>query len=118
MMTGPTFGSVRTLLAGAGLAVALAGGACGGESPPPPKVAAKPPPPPAPVPRKKTTVSPGQKVGVSVGGADSELTGDARASYEQGFQAWLSGDLDAAKAAFSEAARKAPTAGGPRYSLG
>jgi tetratricopeptide (TPR) repeat protein len=116
MMTGVAF-SARALLIGAGIAVALTGGACGGESPPA-KVAAQPKYVPPPVTKKKTTPAPGQKVGVTVGGADSELTGDAKNSYEQGFQAWLSGDLDGAKVAFSDAARKAPTAGGPRYSLG
>src|SRR5258708_34692657 len=30
----------------------------------------------------------------------------------------MSGDLDAAKAAFSDAAKKAPSAGAPRYSVG
>jgi tetratricopeptide (TPR) repeat protein len=61
----------------------------------------------------------GQTVGVSAGpSADSELSGDAKASYDRGFQAWMSGDLAGAKTAFMDAASKAPSAGGPRYSLG
>jgi tetratricopeptide (TPR) repeat protein len=101
------------------LALALGGvgsGACGGETPPP-KVAEKAPPTPTPVAHKATPAPSGQRVvGVSAGAG--ELTGDAKASYEEGFRAWMSGDLDAAKAAFSDAAKKAPSAGAPRYSLG
>jgi tetratricopeptide (TPR) repeat protein len=51
-------------------------------------------------------------------GGANELSGDAKAAYLRGFQAWMSGDLDGAKAAFGDAARLAPTAGAPRYSLG
>jgi tetratricopeptide (TPR) repeat protein len=96
---------------------ALAIGGCGGSTPPP-KAPAKEEPAPAPVARKVTPVSAGQKVGVMSGAAAGELTGDAKSAYEQGFQAWLAGDLDRAKTLFSDAARKAPSAGAPRYSLG
>ena len=68
-----------------------------------------------------TTVSntQGQTIGVSAGpAADSELTGDAKDAYTRGFSAWAAGNLAGAKAAFMDAASKAPTAGGPRYSLG
>jgi tetratricopeptide (TPR) repeat protein len=107
----------RASRAGAALALAFASAACGGESPPP-KVAEKPATP-APVAHRTTPVPSGQKVGVTAGGAGAgELTGDAKDAYDRGFQAWMSGDLDAAKVAFSEAARKAPSAGSPRYSLG
>jgi tetratricopeptide (TPR) repeat protein len=91
--------------------------ACG-ESTPPPKTATKAPPHVAPVTPKPTSVSPGQKVGVMSGAAAGELTGDAKAAYEQAFQAWLAGDLERAKTLFRDAARKAPSAGAPRYSLG
>ncbi len=91
---------------------AVAAAACG-ESPPP-KVA---PTAPAPVPeRAPPIVFSGQKVGVSAG--SGELTGEAKASYDQGFRAWLSGDLPGAKTAFGDAVRKAPGAASPRYSLG
>jgi tetratricopeptide (TPR) repeat protein len=61
----------------------------------------------------------GQQVAVSAGlSADSELSGDARAAYDRGFQAWMSGDLQGARTAFMDAASRAPSAGGPRYSLG
>ncbi len=50
--------------------------------------------------------------------ADAELTGAAKASYERGFSAWTAGDLPAARDAFRDAASKAPSAAGPRYSLG
>ncbi len=98
------------------LALAMGGGACGGAPPPEAKAPETPPPPPT-VARK--VAPPGQRVGITagaVGGAD--LTGDAKAAYDRGFQAWMSGDLLTAKTAFNEAARKAPSAGGPRYSLG
>lgn len=62
----------------------------------------------------------GQPIGASAGptsGADG-LTGGAKDAYDRGFQAWVSGDLKGAKAAFSDAVSKAPNAAGPRYSLG
>jgi len=61
----------------------------------------------------------GQQIGISAGAsADDGLTGGAKDAYDRGFQAWVSGDLAGAKAAFSDAASKAPKAAGPRYSLG
>jgi tetratricopeptide (TPR) repeat protein len=105
-----------SLLLAVGL-IGLAGASCGGSTPPP-KAAAKAAPAPAPVTKKTTTATPGQKLGVISAAAAGELTGDARSAYERGFQAWISGDLDGAKTAFSEAARKAPSAGAPHYSLG
>lgn len=59
----------------------------------------------------------GQTIGVSAGD-DTELTGSAKDAYTKGFAAWANGDLQGAKAAFQDAASKAPTAGSPRYSLG
>jgi len=47
-----------------------------------------------------------------------DLPGDAKDAFSRGFAAWSAGDLMAAKAAFSDAAGRAPKAGGPRYSLG
>jgi tetratricopeptide (TPR) repeat protein len=47
-----------------------------------------------------------------------ELSGDAKVAYENGWRAWSEGNLPAAKAAFQDAASKAPKAGGPQYSLG
>ena len=61
----------------------------------------------------------GQQVAASTGiSADSELSGDAKSSYDRGFAAWMNGDLQGAKSAFMDAASRAPSAGGPRYSLG
>ncbi len=61
----------------------------------------------------------GQQTGIAVAPAvEDGLSGDAKAAYERGFQAWMAGDLMAAKTAFSDAASKAPRAGGPKYSLG
>jgi len=48
----------------------------------------------------------------------AELSGEAKAAYDRGFQSWLNGDLAAAKAGFGDAAGLAPRAAGPRYSLG
>jgi tetratricopeptide (TPR) repeat protein len=50
--------------------------------------------------------------------ASVELSGGAKGTYDRGFQAWMSGDLNAAKAAFSQAASEASDAAAPRYSLG
>jgi tetratricopeptide (TPR) repeat protein len=97
--------------------VALSSGACGGAAPKLKHPTASTDGGVSPT----TTVSnqQGQTVGVSAGpAADSELTGDAKASYDKGFAAWMSGDLAGAKAAFQDAANKAPSAGGPRYSMG
>jgi tetratricopeptide (TPR) repeat protein len=92
---------------------------CGGETPPSksPKSGTKAEPTLAPAP---VANSAGQQVAVSAGpgAADDELSGDAKSAYDRGFQAWLSGDLQAARTAFSDAASRAPHAGGPRYSLG
>src|SRR5262245_40271578 len=61
----------------------------------------------------------GQVVGVSAGpDVKSDLTGDAKVSYDRAFQAWMAGDLQGAKAGFKEASNKAPSAASPHYSLG
>jgi tetratricopeptide (TPR) repeat protein len=96
--------------------VGFAAAGCGGETPPP-KAPVKAASAPVPV-SHKVTPTPGQRVGVISPAAAGELTGDARDAYDRGFQAWMAGDLDGAKTAFSDAARKAPSAGAPRYSLG
>ena len=113
MRRSPFFGAWAAML---GLTTVLGAGGCGGENKPAPKMAE-----PAPVahtaPSKPVAALPGQKTGISVAGAN-ELSGDAKAAYQHGFDAWMSGDLKAAKDAFTDAASKAPSAGGPRYSLG
>jgi tetratricopeptide (TPR) repeat protein len=48
----------------------------------------------------------------------NDVPSDARAAYDKAFQAWNSGDLAGAKAAFNDVAGRAPKAGAPRYSLG
>ncbi len=101
------------------LAVAAGGGACGGSNPSP-KTGANAP---AVVPVAGTPPGnqQGQQGSVSsaapTSGADG-LSGAARDAYDRGFQAWVSGDLTGAKAAFNDAVSKAPTAAGPKYSLG
>jgi tetratricopeptide (TPR) repeat protein len=50
--------------------------------------------------------------------ASAELSGGAKEAYDRGFQAWMSGDLTSAKAAFEEAANRSSDAAAPRYSLG
>jgi tetratricopeptide (TPR) repeat protein len=99
------------------LALGMGSGACGGSS----HVAKTPAPQQAhavaPVPPPVTVQ--GQQVGLTAGpSADSDLSGSAKDAYSRGFQAWVSGDLKAARDAFSDAAGKSPSAGGPRYSLG
>jgi len=60
-----------------------------------------------------------QRVSLAAEPSDAdELSGDAKATYARGFQTWASGDLLGARAAFMEAAGKAPRASGPQYSLG
>jgi tetratricopeptide (TPR) repeat protein len=53
--------------------------------------------------------------GIPVG---DELSGAAKDAYMNGWAAWSSGDLPAAKAAFQDAASKAQKPGAPQYSLG
>ncbi|MCL2448360.1 MAG: tetratricopeptide repeat protein [Polyangiaceae bacterium] len=121
-----------------GVAVAGAVAGCAGNEPvaksPPPKpkpavVQARtvPPPPrpqpPPPLPSAPPTATPtpargGAVLGVASPDGGSDLAGDARAAYDRGFQAWVAGDLRNAKAALTEAAAKAPTSAGARYSLG
>jgi len=65
------------------------------------------------------TTDTGQQVGVTGGpDAHSDLAGGAKSAYEKGFQAWIRGDLQAAKQAFQEAANADPKAAAPHYSLG
>jgi tetratricopeptide (TPR) repeat protein len=114
--TGPVLrartAAVRTAI---GLSVALAA-ACGGSSPPPAQHApsnADARPTPAPVSTAGQVNS-----AASAPSAGSDLSGDAKAAYDRGFQAWMAGDLPGAKTAFKDAASRAPGAGGPTYSLG
>ncbi|NOU27129.1 MAG: tetratricopeptide repeat protein [Polyangiaceae bacterium] len=61
----------------------------------------------------------GGQVGVVASPDDkSELSGAALASYNQGFQAWMNGDLQGAKKYFKEAAEKDNKSPAPQYSLG
>jgi tetratricopeptide (TPR) repeat protein len=100
------------------ISVGFSAAACGGSTPPPKVSTAKTtttatslPPPPA--------STKGQQVAATAApAADSELSGDAKAAYDRGFQAWAAGDLPAAKTAFMDSASRAPRAGSPRYSLG
>jgi len=61
----------------------------------------------------------GQQVGVTAGpDAHSDLKGPGKSAYERGFQLWIKGDLQGAKAAFQEAAAAEPSAASPNYSIG
>ena len=61
----------------------------------------------------------GQQVGVTGGpDAHSDLTGSAKSAYDKGFQAWMRGDLQGAKAGFQEAASNDSKSAAPHYSLG
>jgi tetratricopeptide (TPR) repeat protein len=99
------------------VAVGLSAAACGGSTPPPKVSTAKSGAPAEVLPPPVSTK--GQQVSASAApAADSELTGDAKAAYDKGFQAWTAGDLPGAKTAFMDSASRAPRAGSPRYSLG
>src|ERR1700733_3331234 len=98
-------------LATVALAVGLSASACGSSPPPAPKQAAAAPTPTRGVIGPPATSSKGVQAAVSAGpSADSELSGDAKAAYDRGFQAWTSGDLQAAKTAFMDASSRAPSA--------
>jgi Tfp pilus assembly protein PilF len=50
--------------------------------------------------------------------AKANLSGDAKSIYDAGWQAWLKGDLPAAKSNFIQAGQKDPKSPAPHYSLG
>jgi len=60
----------------------------------------------------------GAQVGVVEGAGTSGLTGTAKSIYDDGWQAWLKGDLPTAKKKFQDANAAAPNAPAPLYSLG
>ncbi len=60
----------------------------------------------------------GQEVGVTDPDQHPELSGPAKESYNRGWSAWLAGDLNGAKAAFTDATQKDSRAPAPHYSLG
>ncbi|HXX69778.1 MAG TPA: tetratricopeptide repeat protein [Polyangiaceae bacterium] len=89
--------------------------ACGGNTPPAqapaPATAETTPTPP-------TTPTPTQLANLSSGPSGGDLSGEAKSSYDRGFQAWTTGDLPGASAAFRDAVAKAPSSAAARYSLG
>jgi tetratricopeptide (TPR) repeat protein len=60
----------------------------------------------------------GGQVGVVDSAGGSGLTGSAKSKYEDGWAAWLKGDLQTAKAKFQEAQSADPKSPSPPYSLG
>jgi tetratricopeptide (TPR) repeat protein len=60
----------------------------------------------------------GGQVGVVDSAGGSGLTGTARSRYEEGWRAWLNGDLPTAKRKFQEAQSADPKSPTPPYSLG
>lgn len=60
----------------------------------------------------------GSQVGVVDSAGGSGLTGTALSRYEEGWKAWLSGDLQTAKKKFQEAQSADPKSASPPYSLG
>jgi tetratricopeptide (TPR) repeat protein len=94
---------------------------CGGEAPAP-KVATKPVADGgagATAAGQTVENAQGQDVGVAEGpDQHPELSGPARESYNRGWAAWQAGDLNGAKAAFTDATQKDSHAPAPHYSLG
>lgn len=90
--------------------------ACGGNAPP----AQAPTPASAETtPTAATAPTPTQLANLSAGPAGGgDLSGDAKAAYDRGFQAWTTGDLPVASAAFRDAVAKASSSSAARYSLG
>ncbi len=60
----------------------------------------------------------GGQVGVVDGAGGSGLTGTALARYQEGWAAWINGDLATAKAKFKDAGTADPKSAAPPYSLG
>jgi tetratricopeptide (TPR) repeat protein len=92
------------------LSTAFAVAACGGTKTPETSNTVKP----------NGEVVPTNESGGEVGVPDQQanVSGEAKASYQRGWAAWLSGDLPAAKKGFEEAASKDENNPAPRYSLG
>ncbi|MGO9834249.1 MAG: tetratricopeptide repeat protein [Polyangiaceae bacterium] len=100
------------------LGLASATGACGGAKPAA-NTAAQPAATTADAVEAPAAATVAPVVGVAAPAAASDdMPSDAKSAYSKGFAAWAAGDLAGAKAAFSDAASRAPKAGGPRYSLG
>jgi tetratricopeptide (TPR) repeat protein len=97
--------------------LAIASGACGGATPP-----AKAPPSAAETANVEGSAPqalPEEAANaVAAPPASAELSGGAKEAYDRGFRSWTSGDLNAAKAAFVQAASQDSSAAAPRYSLG
>jgi tetratricopeptide (TPR) repeat protein len=64
------------------------------------------------------TTDQGGQVGVLDPNGTSGLSGAAKSAYEKGWQAWMAGDLPAAKKHFREASELAPKSAAPAYGLG
>jgi Flp pilus assembly protein TadD len=96
----------------AAVGVAAIASGCGGSSP---------------APAKSPTASTGDAGAAPVAATNtdvaapdehSELSGPAKDAYNRGWSAWLAGDLNGAKAAFTDATQKDSHAAAPHYSLG
>ncbi|HEY3817162.1 MAG TPA: tetratricopeptide repeat protein [Polyangiaceae bacterium] len=110
---------IPAAFAGVVVSLGLSAAACGGSTPTPKVSTAKSAAPVSTSPAPAPASTKGQQVAaLAAPSANSELSGDAKTAYDKGFQAWTAGDLQAAKAAFMDAASRAPRAGSPRYSLG
>jgi tetratricopeptide (TPR) repeat protein len=96
-------------------ALALASAACGGAPPPKAPQAAAPGTEETPPQQQRQEEAASAVVAPP---ASTELSGGAKEAYDRGFQAWMSGDLNGARAAFVEAANQSNDAAAPRYSLG
>ncbi len=123
--------AVGVAMAGAAFALAIGSGACGGETPPakspeaaepaasgaatPSASAAQAPKAP---PASQAAATPNAPAAPAAPVPINDVPSDQRAGYDKAFQAWNSGDLAGAKAAFNDVAGRAPKAGAPRYSLG
>ncbi len=101
------------LIGSLSFAVVAGGAACGGATPPPKTSATC-----IVVGGGATSGEGGMPLVAAGPPIGDELSGSAKDAYQSGWAAWAAGDLPAAKAAFQDAASKAPKAGGPQYSLG
>ena len=109
----------RGALAGL-IAIATLASACGGEAGAP----AKTPPTPsagdagAVAPAAPAASAQGEDNGAAAPDDHPELSGAAKDAYNRGWAAWQVGDLNGAKAAFTDATQKDAHAPAPHYSLG
>ena len=109
----------RVLLLSPLVAAAIVFAACGGDDKPPVKYPSSESDGGSSTGDPVTAGDGGPQVGVTEGPQEhADLAAEAKSAYDRGFKAWMSGDLEGAKAGFKEATTKDSKGAAAFYSLG